>query len=147
MNRIRIAALVGVGMMLAAAPALAVPASVTGPKLARPGPQVEQIRYRRNLVPEAIIGGLISGVVGGVLSGNCYFNDCGYVDGPYYGGYGYYGGGGGYVSGGGRVRGGGRGGGGGVRGGGGVHVGHAAGGGGPRGGGGGGGGGARAGRK
>ena len=76
-------------------------ASMAGPKLVKPESQVEQIRYyRRNLVPEAIIGGVISGVLGGVLGGNCYFNDCGYVNGPYYGSDGYYGGG--YVGGGGR---------------------------------------------
>ena len=128
MNRIRVAAIVGAGMMFAAAPASAGLTSMAGPKLAKPDSQVEQIRYRRNLVPEAIIGGVISGVLGGVLSGNCYFNDCGYVDGPYYGGDGYYGGG--YVGGGGRgggFRGGGRGGGG--------RVAHAAGGGHPGGGG------------
>jgi hypothetical protein len=116
MNRIRVAAIVGVGMMFVTAPALAGVASVTGPQLVKPDSQVEQIRYyRRNVVPEAIIGGVISGVLGGVIGGNCYFNDCGYVDGPYYGGDGYYGGG--YVGGGrvGGYRGGGRGG---------VHIGH-----------------------
>ena len=122
MNRIRVAAIVGAGMMFVTAPALAGVASIAGPKLVKAVPQVVQVRYyHRNLVPEAIIGGVISGVVGGVLSGNCYFNDCGYVDGPYYGDDGYYGGGygSGYV-GGGRV--------GGYRGGG-VHISHAGGGG------------------
>jgi hypothetical protein len=131
MSRIRVAAIVGAGMMFVTAPAWAGLASVAGPQLLKPASQVEQIRYyRRNLVPEAIIGGVISGVLGGVIGGNCYFNDCGYVDGPYYGNDGYYSGG--YV-GGGRV-GGFRGGGG--RGGG-VRMGHPGGGGGHPGGGGG----------
>jgi hypothetical protein len=132
MKSTRVAAIVGAGMMFVTAPALAGVTSVASPQLVKPDSQVEQIRYyRRNLLPEAIIGGVISGVIGGVISGNCYFNDCGYVDGPYYGGDGYYGGGGGYVGGG---RGGYRGGGG--RGGG-VRVGHAVGGGAGRPGGGG----------
>lgn len=144
MNRIRIAAIVGAGMMFVTVPALAGVASVAGPQMMKPNSQVEQVRYRRNLIPEAIIGGVISGVLGGVIGGNCYFNDCGYVDGPYYGNDGYYNGGG-YVGGGGRV--------GGFRGGGGhgsgVRMGHAGGGGHPGGGGGhpGGGGGHAAGRK
>jgi hypothetical protein len=61
MNRIRVAAIVGAGMMFVTAPALAGVASVAGSQLAKPDSQVEQIRYRRNVVPEAIIGGVISG--------------------------------------------------------------------------------------
>jgi hypothetical protein len=139
MKSTRVAAIVGAGMMFVTAPALAGVTSIAGPQLVKPDSQVEQIKYhRRNLVPEAIIGGVISGVLGGVVGGNCYFNDCGYVDGPYYGGDGYYGGGGGYVGGGrvGGYRGGGYRGGGGH--GGGVRVSHAVGGGGHPGGGGGG---------
>jgi hypothetical protein len=133
MKHIHVAAIAGLGMTFMAAPAMAGLASVTGPKWVKPDSQVEQVRYRhrRNILPEALIGGVISGVLGGVVGGNCYFNDCGYDNGPYYGGTAYYGGdgyddGGGYVGGyggggyggGGRVRGiggGGRGGGGGVR--------------------------------
>jgi hypothetical protein len=128
MNCIQVAAIVGAGMMFVTAPALAGVASVAGSQLAKPDSQVEQVQYRRNVVPEAIIGGVISGVLGGVVGGNCYFNDCGYVDGPNYGDDGYYGGG--YVGGGriGGYRGGGRG-----RG---VRISHAGGGGHPGGGGG-----------
>jgi hypothetical protein len=121
MNRIRVAAIVGAGMMFVTAPALAGVISAAGPQLVKPDSRVEQIRYyRRNVVPEAIIGGIMSGVIGGALGGSCYYNDCGYGDGYYGGGDGYYGGGGGYVGGGGYR--GGRGGGGHV-GGGGGHVG------------------------
>jgi hypothetical protein len=108
MNRYRVAAMVGAGMMFVTAPALAGVINITNPQLVRPDSQVEQIRY---VNPQAIIGGVISGVLGGVVGGNCYFNDCGYDNGPYYGG-----GGGGYGGGGGRrgggFHGGGRGGGG-----------------------------------
>jgi hypothetical protein len=78
MNRIRVAAIVGAGMMFATAPAWAGVTSIAGPQLMKPDQQVEQIRY---VNPEAIIGGVISGVLGGVVGGNCYFNDCGYDDG------------------------------------------------------------------
>ncbi len=104
MTSTRVAAIVGAGMMCMTAPALAGVTSMAGPQLVKPDSQVEQIRYRRNLVPEAIIGGVISGVLGGVVGGNCYFNDCGYGDGYYGGGGGYVGGGGGgHRGGGGRV--------------------------------------------
>ncbi len=139
MKSTRVAAMVGAGMMFVTAPALAGVTRVAGFQSLKPASQpIEQVRYyRRDLVPEEIIGGVISGVLGGVLGGNCYFNDCGY-------GGGYYSGGGGYVGGG---RGGYRGGGG--RGGGGVRVSHAVGGGGGHPGGGGGhpGGGGHGGRK
>jgi hypothetical protein len=128
MNRIRVAAIVGAGMLFATASALAGVTSIARPQTVEPDPQVEQIRY---VNPEAIIGGVISGVLGGVIGGDCYFNDCGYDNDDYGGGgIGYGGGGRGYRGGG---RGGARGGGGHV-GGGGGHVagggGHAAGGGG-----------------
>jgi len=123
MTLLKVAAIVGAGMMLAATSAPAGVVSMAGPQLARPDSQVERIRY---VNPGAIIGGVISGVLGGVVGGDCYFNDCGYDNGPYYGGS--YGGG--Y---GGRGRGGGLHGGG--RGGGGVRISHAGGGGGHAGGG------------
>jgi hypothetical protein len=72
MNRIRVAAIVGAGMMFLAAPASAGLVSVAGPQMMKPNSQVEQVSYRRNLIPEAIIGGVISGVLGGVIGGNCY---------------------------------------------------------------------------
>jgi hypothetical protein len=125
MTLLKVAAIVGAGLILTAAPALAGLASPGVPQLVRPDSQVEQIRYRRSVLPEAIIGGVISGVLGGVIGGNCYFNDCGYDNGPYYGGGGgYYGG---SYGGGGRR--------GGSRGGGGVRMSHAAVGGGHAGGG------------
>jgi tetrahydromethanopterin S-methyltransferase subunit F len=93
MTLLKIAAVVGAGFMLMTAPALAGLASPAHPQWVKPDSQVEQIRYRRNIIPEAIIGGVISGVVGGLIGGNCYYNDCGYDNGPYYGGGGYYGGG------------------------------------------------------
>jgi hypothetical protein len=64
MNRTRVAAIVGAGVMFATAPALAGVTNVAGPQLVKPDSQVEQIRYyRRNLVPEAIIGG-VGGFIG-----------------------------------------------------------------------------------
>jgi hypothetical protein len=114
MNRYRLAAIAGAGMMFVTAPALAGMTSIAGPKLITPDSQFEQTRY---VNPEAIMGGVISGVLSGVVGGDCYFNDCGYDNG-YYGG----GGGGGYGGGGRGYRGGGHGGG--------VRVGHAVGGGG-----------------
>src|SRR5665213_1065676 len=85
MNRVRVAAMVGAGMILMTAPALAGLPGMPGQHPMKLAPQVEQIRYRRDVLPEAIIGGVISGVLGGVIGGNCYFNDCGYDGGPYYG--------------------------------------------------------------
>jgi hypothetical protein len=119
MNRIRVIAIVGAGVMLATAPALAAPITPVGLQTIGPNASVEQVYYRNNAaVPEAIVGGIISGVIGGALGGSCYYNDCGYGDG-------YYGGGGGYVGGGGYR--GGRGGGGRVGGGGHASAGHAGG--------------------
>ncbi len=111
MTLLKVAAIVGAGMMFATTSAPAGVVSMAGPQLVKPASHVEQIRY---VNPGAIIGGVISG------------NDCGYDNGAYYGG-GY---GGGY---GGRGRGGGFHGGG--RGGGGVRISHAGGGGGHAGGG------------
>ena len=88
MTLLKVAAMVGAGMIFMTAPALAGVISIS-PPLARPDPQVEQVRY---VNPGAIIGGVISGVLGGVVGGNCYFNDCGYDNGPYYGGGGHGGG-------------------------------------------------------
>ncbi|WP_174556547.1 hypothetical protein [Bradyrhizobium canariense] len=119
MTLLKVAAIVGTGLILTAAPALAGLVSPAAPQVMKPDSQIEQIRYRRSVLPEALIGGVISGVLGGVVGGNCYFNDCGYDNGPYYGG-GYYGGG---YGGGGRRGGFSRGGG---RGGGGVRMSHAA---------------------
>jgi hypothetical protein len=113
MTLLKVAAIVGAGVIFAATPASAGVISVASLQLVKPDSQVEQIRY---VNPGAIIGGVISGVLGGVVGGDCYFNDCGYDNGPYYGGgYGGRGRGGGF-------RGGGRGGGG-------VRVSHAVGGG------------------
>jgi len=89
MNRIRVAAIVGTGVMFVTAPALAGVTSIADPQLIRPASQVEQVR---DVNPGDIVGGVISGVLGGVVGGNCYFNDCGYDNG-YYGGGGYGGGG------------------------------------------------------
>jgi hypothetical protein len=96
MNRIRVIAIVGAGVMLATTPALAAPINPVGPQTIRPH-AVEQVYYRNNAaVPEAIVGGIVSGVIGGALGGSCYYNDCGYGDGYYGGGGGGYVGGGGY---------------------------------------------------
>jgi hypothetical protein len=130
MTLLKVAAILGAGLVLTTAPALAGLTSPIGLQRVKPDAQFEQIRYRRNVLPEAIIGGVISGVLGGLVGGNCYFNDCGYGDGPYYGGGGYYTGGGGrgggFRRGGGHVGGGSRGGhvgGGGAHAGGGGHAG------------------------
>jgi hypothetical protein len=117
MTLFKVAAIVGAGLILTTAPALAALASLGAPHLVKPDSNIEQVRYHRSVLPEAIIGGVISGVLGGVIGGNCYYNDCGYGGGPYYGG------GGGYYGGGGRRGGFSRGGG---RGGGGVRMSHAA---------------------
>jgi hypothetical protein len=127
MTLFKVAAIVGAGLILTTAPALAGLASLAAPHPVKPDSNIEQVRYHRSVLPEAIVGGVISGVLGGVIGGNCYFNDCGYGGGPYYGG------GGGYYGGGGRRGGFSRGGG---RGGGGVRMSHAAVGGGHVGGGG-----------
>ena len=96
MNRIRVIAIVGAGVMLATAPALAAPITPVGLQTIGPNASVEQVYYRNNAaVPEAIVGGIISGVIGGALGGSCYYNDCGYGDGYYGGGGGYRGGRGG----------------------------------------------------
>jgi hypothetical protein len=92
MNRLKVVAIIGVGLILTIASAEAGLVSQGGPRLMKPEPRIEQIRYRRDVLPEAIVGGVISGVLGGVVGGNCYYNDCGYGGGPYYGGGGYYGG-------------------------------------------------------
>jgi hypothetical protein len=131
MSQLKIAAIAVAGLIVATAPAVAGMASPAGLQLVKPDSQIEQIRYRRNVLPEALIGGVISGVLGGVIGGNCYFNDCGYGGGPYYGDSGYYGGG--YGGGSGRRGGFSRSG---ARGGGGVRMSHAAVGGGHVGGGG-----------
>ena len=96
MNRIRVIAIVGAGVMLATAPALAAPITPVGLQTIGPNASVEQVYYRNNAaVPEAIVGGIVSGVIGGALGGSCYYNDCGYGDGYYGGGGGYRGGRGG----------------------------------------------------
>jgi len=111
MTLLKVVAIVGAGLSLTAAPALAGLASPAASQVVKADSQVAQVRYHRNAFPEALIGGVISGVLGGVIGGNCYFNDCGY-GGPYYDGGGYYGGGyGGGGRGGGFSHGGGRGGG------------------------------------
>jgi hypothetical protein len=88
MTLLKVAAIVGAGMMFAATSAPAGVVGMAGPRLAKPDSQVEKIRY---VNPKAIIGRVVSGVLGGIIGGDCYFNDCGYDDGPYYGG-GYGGG-------------------------------------------------------
>jgi hypothetical protein len=117
MSLLRIAAIAGAGLLLGLAPASAAPINPAGLQTTGPHAAIEQVYYRNNAaVPEAIIGGIVSGVIGNAIGGSCYYNDCGYGD------DGYYGGGGGYVGGGGgRGFRGGRGGGG--RGGGVAHVG------------------------
>jgi hypothetical protein len=127
MSFIRIAAIAGAGLFVglasaaSAAPINPAPLQTIGPDAA-----VEQVYYRNGAaVPEAIIGGIVSGVIGSAVGGSCYYNDCGYGDDGYYGGGGYVGGGGrGYRGGGGRVGGGRIGGGhvGGGHAGGGAHV-------------------------
>jgi hypothetical protein len=127
MSLIRIAIIAGTGMFFGLAPASAAPINPAGSQTIRPHASVDQIYYRRYnnaAIPEAIVGGIISGVIGNAIGGSCYYNDCGYGDGYYGGGGGYVGGG---YGGGGRAYGGGRGGGGRV--GGHVNVGHAGGGG------------------
>jgi hypothetical protein len=98
MSLIRMAAIAGAGLLLGLAPASAAPINPAGLQTIGPNASVEQVFYRNSAaVPEAIIGGIVSGVIGNALGGSCYYNDCGYGDGD-----GYYGGGGGYVGGGGR---------------------------------------------
>jgi hypothetical protein len=109
MSLVRIAAIAGAGLLLGLAPASAAPINPAGLQTIGAHDAIEQVYYRNNAaVPEAIIGGIVSGVIGNAIGGSCYYNDCGYGD------DGYYGGGGGYVGGGGRGFRGGRGGGGGV---------------------------------
>jgi hypothetical protein len=97
MNRVRVIAIVGAGVMLATAAVSAAPINLLAPQRVRPRVSVEQIYYRNDVaVPGAIVGGIISGVIGGALGGSCYYNDCGYGDGYYGGGGGGYVGGGGY---------------------------------------------------
>jgi hypothetical protein len=103
MSFIRMTAIAAAATILATVAATAGPISLSRPQGASPDRQIEQVRYRHGgAFPAAIIGGIL----GGALSGGCYFNDCGY---GYDGGYGY---GGGYGGGGGRGGHGGRGGGG-----------------------------------
>jgi hypothetical protein len=85
MTLLKVAAIVGAGMMFAATSAPPGVVSMAGPRLAKPDSQVEKIRY---VNPGAVIGGV---VLGGIIGGDCYFNDCGYDNGPYFGGS--YGGG------------------------------------------------------
>jgi hypothetical protein len=95
MSLVRIAVIAGAGMFLGLAPASAAPINPAGLQTIRPRASVEQIYYRRYnnaAIPEAIVGGIISGVIGNAIGGSCYYNDCGYGDG-YYGGGGYVGGG------------------------------------------------------
>src|SRR5580692_13000675 len=96
MSLIRVAAIAGAGLLLGLASASAAPINPAGSQTIRPDAAVEQVYYRNGAaVPEAIIGGIVSGVIGSAVGGSCYYNDCGYGD------DGYYGGGGGYVGGGG----------------------------------------------
>jgi hypothetical protein len=59
MTLLKVAAIVGSGLILATAPALAGLASPAGPRLVEPHSQVEQNRSRRNMLTEALIGGMI----------------------------------------------------------------------------------------
>jgi hypothetical protein len=59
MTPLKVAAIVEAGIIRATAPALSGPISPARPQWVKPGSQAEQTRYRRNVIPEAIIGGVI----------------------------------------------------------------------------------------
>lgn len=88
----RLVALSLSAILVTSAPALAGSFPVGALSLTGASSQLVEVRYLRRRVvpglPAALAAGVIAGIVGGAISGGCYFNDCGYDDGGvYYGGY------------------------------------------------------------